>query len=59
MDKEEIIRCNISDLQDELLLSCIEAIKHYCHSKQSCNKCKIKEWCKKYKKKCPEEWVNN
>ena len=34
----------------------IEAISHYCHNKQSCNKCEIKEWCKKYKNKCPEEW---
>ena len=55
MDKE-IERVNIVGIQEELLSSCIEAISHYCHSRQACNKCKIKEWCKQYRNKCPEEW---
>lgn len=56
--EQEIVESNISYIQDELLASCIEAISHYCHSRQACNKCKIREWCKNYKNKCPEEWRN-
>ena len=58
LDKKEIepVHDKLIKAQLNTLHHSIEAISHYCHSRQSCDKCLIKSWCKEQRKKCPEEW---
>lgn len=52
-----IVRIDLSKEVLNQLTHSIEVISHYCHSRQSCDKCLIKSWCKEKRKKCPEEWI--
>ena len=61
MDQEKVnyeLDNNPQEIQAVNLVASISYISRYCHSRQSCDKCLIKSWCKEQRKKCPEEWRN-
>lgn len=40
------------------LYSFIVFLAEFCHNRQTCNGCILKNWCKNFRNKCPEEWRN-